>query len=102
MVLPTINDKECTAIMSQAVVDVLGKDALFDISATMGGEDFSYYLKHKPGCFAFVGIYNPAVGAVHSHHSNNFTMDDSVLSGASGVYAQSAINWLKLHRKKNI
>ena len=102
MVLPTINDKECTAIMSQAVVDVLGKDALFDISETMGGEDFAYYLKHKPGCFAFVGIYNPAVGAVHSHHSNNFTMDDSVLSGASGVYAQSAINWLKLHRKKNI
>lgn len=49
----------------------------------------------------FPGIYNEdsAVDATHSHHSRNFNMDDSILSGASGVYAQTAIGWLKKHSR---
>lgn len=97
MVPPTVNDEECSAIAQGAVKKVLGEKALFHMQKTMGGEDFSRYQEHKPGCFAFVGFNNPAIGAVNSHHSNNFTIDDSILSGGSGVYAQSAIDWLKTH-----
>ena len=61
----------------------------------MPGEDFAWYLQEKPGCFAFIGIQNPEVGSTFDHHNNRFTMDDSVLSAASAVYAEYAIAWLK-------
>ena len=60
----------------------------------MGAEDFAFYLSEKPGCFAFFGIANPELGAVHSHHSNNFTIDESALPKAAGVYAQYAAEFL--------
>lgn len=76
----------------------MGKSAVTTMQKTTGGEDFSYYLDQKPGCFAMIGIYNPDIDAVHSHHSNNFTIDESVLPSASGVYAQYAIDWLKQNK----
>ena len=101
MVPPTINDDDSAEIARQAVKEVLGESALTHMRKTTGGEDFAFYLEKKPGCFIFPGIYNedPAIDATHSHHSHNFNMDDSVLSGASGVYAQYAIDWLKAHQK---
>lgn len=51
----------------------------------------------KPGCFALIGIYNPDAGAVHSHHSDVFTLDESALPGAAGIYAMYAADWLRLH-----
>lgn len=98
MVLPTINDPECSAIAQAAVAKIMGKSAVTTMQKTTGGEDFSYYLDQKPGCFAMIGIYNPDIDAVHSHHSNNFTIDESVLPSASGVYAQYAIDWLKQNK----
>lgn len=97
----TANDEEPAEVARQAVKEVLGEEALAPMRRTAGGEDFSFYLQHKPGCFMFPGIYNedPAVDATHSHHSHNFNMDDSILSGASGVYAQTAIDWLKKHSR---
>lgn len=97
----TSNYEEPTEVARQAVAEVLGKDALAPMRMTTGGEDFSFYLQDKPGCFIFPGIYNedPKIDATHSHHSHNFNMDDSILSGASGVYAQTAIDWLKKHNK---
>lgn len=95
---PTINEEASSEIAEQAVIEVLGKERLSKMRKVTGGEDFAWYLERKPGCFAFFGIYNPEVGAVNSHHNNNFNMDDSILSGASGVYAQYAIDWLKKNR----
>ncbi len=102
MVPPTINDdNESVKIAQQAVKEVLGEQALTHMRQTTAGEDFSFYMERKPGCFVFPGIYNPdpAIDATHSHHNHNFNMDDSVLSGASGVYAQYAIDWLNEHQK---
>lgn len=94
MIPATINDESVSKVAENAVVKVLGAEKLTKMRQVMGGEDFAYYLEHKPGCYGFVGIYNPEVGAVHSHHSNNFNLDDSVLSGGAGVYAQFALDWL--------
>ena len=98
MIPATINDEAVSKIAESAVVKVLGAEKLTKMRQVMGGEDFAYYLEHKPGCYGFVGIYNPDIGAVHSHHSNNFNLDDSVLSGGAGVYAQFALDWLSTRR----
>lgn len=95
LILPTINDDACTDIARQAVTEVLGADAIHESDLIMGGEDFSFYQEDKPGCFLFVGTYNPACNATYPNHSNYFTSDESVLAGGSRVYAQMAIDWLK-------
>ncbi len=98
IVPPTVNDAACTDIVKQAVTEVLGKDALYDHDLVMGGEDFAFYQDKKPGSFMLVGTYNPACNAVYPNHSNNFTSDESILSGGAGVYAQTAIDWLKTNK----
>ena len=100
MVPPVINDPDCSRIAEGAVAKAMGPQALSKMHKVTGGEDFGCYLQKKPGCFAFFGLYNEAIGACHSHHSNNFNIDDSVLSGASGVYTQYAIDWLKENKDK--
>lgn len=98
IVPPTVNDSACTDIAKQAVVKVLGEDALIDHDLVMGGEDFAYYQDQKPGSFMFVGTYNPDCNAIYPNHSNYFTSDESVLAGGAGVYAQVAIDWLKANK----
>lgn len=88
------NDAEHAKIGQRAVSKLLGEDTLAPMEKTMGAEDFAFYLSEKPGCFAFFGIATPELGAVHSHHSNNFTIDESALPKAAGVYAQYAAEFL--------
>ena len=95
---PTINDPEASELAERVVIDTLGKDKLSKMRKVMPGEDFAWYLRDKPGCFAFIGIQNPDVEATYDHHNNRFNMDDSVLSAASAVYAEYAIAWLKEHK----
>ena len=92
---PTINDAAASELAERVVIDTLGKEKLSKMRKVMPGEDFAWYLQEKPGCFAFIGIQNPEVGATFDHHNNRFTMDDSVLSAASAVYAEYAVQWLK-------
>ena len=95
---PTINDAAASELAERVVIDTLGKEKLSKMRKVMPGEDFAWYLQEKTGCFAFIGIQNPEVGATFDHHNNRFTMDDSVLSAASAVYAEYAIAWLKEHK----
>ena len=82
----------------RVVIDTLGKDKLSKMRKVMPGEDFAWYLQDKPGCFAFIGIQNPELEATYDHHNNRFNMDDTVLSAASAVYAEYAIQWLQEHK----
>lgn len=96
MVPALYNEESTTAIAQEAIRKVLGEEALCHLEKTPGGEDFAYYLNGgKRGCFAFVGIGNPETEAIYPHHNPKFAMDDRVLSGSSGIYAQFAIDFLK-------
>ena len=95
---PTINEETSSALAERVVVETLGADKLVKMQKVMAGEDFANFLEGKPGCFAFIGVRNPDCGALYDHHNNKFNMDDSVLSAASAVYAQYAIQWLREHK----
>lgn len=95
LVLPTINDPECSAIAEKSAAKIIGEENVAKLEKTTGGEDFSFYLEDgKPGVFAFVGIRNPEVGADNPHHSECFNMDETALPTGAGVYAQYAIDYL--------
>lgn len=91
---PTINDEKSSNIAEAALEKVAGKDANQKMQKTTGGEDFSYYLEEKPGCFGFIGCRNPKIGADYPHHNERFNVDESVLANGAGMYAQYAIDFL--------
>lgn len=100
MVLPLINEPKSAALGAESVKKLLGEDHLATMTKTMAGEDFSSYLTDKPGAFGFFGIANPELGAIYSHHSDNFTIDESALAQGAGVYAQYAVDFLTQNENK--
>ncbi|MGR7915906.1 amidohydrolase [Finegoldia sp. P1-F-LS] len=91
---PTINEEKSSELAAKAIEKFAGIDAIGKMQKTTGGEDFSYYLEKKPGCFGFVGCRNPEVGADYPHHNERFNVDESVLINGAATYAQYAIDFL--------
>ncbi len=89
-----VNDAACAEAARQAIVEVLGSEAVASYEGTLAGEDFAEYLEHVPGVFVFVGTRNPAVGAEHPQHSCYYTVDESVLARGSMVAVQWACDML--------
>lgn len=93
---PLINEhKDLNDIGRSAVKEIMGEGALTYMPRQMGAEDFSVYLEHKPGLFAFLGCRNEAKGLTAAHHSAEFDVDESVFPDGTALYAQFAIDYLR-------
>ena len=86
-----INDGRATDIARRAVEAVIGPEGVFDPIPTMGGEDFSIFTQKTPGCFLWLGVGNPDIGAIHPWHSPLFVADERAFAPGAGVLAQSAL-----------
>ena len=81
----TINSVAETEISAKAVVDLLGEENIIrNPTPSMGGEDFSYMLEARPGCYVWLGI-GPGKGEGGCMlHSSRYDFNDDVLPiGAS-------------------
>ena len=56
----------------------------------MGGEDFSGYLKHAPGCLLRLGVAAPD-RKPHFLHSPHFDIDEQALVIGAKVLAHSVV-----------
>ncbi len=74
---PVINSKEAVVVAREALKK-LGFETV-EATPTMGGEDFSFYLKKVPGAFLFLGVRNEEKGITSPHHSPTFDVDEEVL-----------------------
>ncbi|MEJ5896691.1 M20 aminoacylase family protein [Aquabacterium sp. G14] len=52
---PTINHSAETAFARQVMTEVVGAERVQEFEATMGAEDFSFFLQHKPGAYFVIG-----------------------------------------------
>ena len=53
---PTINSQKESIFASNVAKELVGeKNVKMDIEPSMGGEDFSYFLKQKPGSYLYIG-----------------------------------------------
>ncbi|XEC96957.1 M20 family metallopeptidase [Paenibacillus tarimensis] len=79
-----VNHESETERFFRVGAQLLGPEAVKESEYIMAGEDFSYYLQHKPGCFMFVGAGNQEIGAHYSHHHPKFDLDERsmLVSGA--------------------
>jgi len=50
-----------------------------DLSPSLGGEDFAYYLRRVPGAFLFLGNRDEEKGIVHFCHHPRFRVDDAAM-----------------------
>ena len=83
---PTINHVGPTQKVLKAAEKVVGDKAGMPY-LSMGGEDFAYYLKEKPGCFFFVGSApNEQELFETPHHCSHFTMDERALLVGPSIY----------------
>jgi amidohydrolase len=81
----TINSVAETEISAKAVVDLFGEENIIrNPTPSMGGEDFSYMLEARPGCYVWLGI-GPGKGEGGCMlHSSRYDFNDDILPiGAS-------------------
>ena len=83
---PTVNHISQVEKVLEAASSVVASGAK-NPYLSMGGEDFSYYLQNKPGCFFFVGSA-PNENEILStpHHCSHFDIDERALLIGASVY----------------
>ena len=91
---PLINEESSSAIAYEAALKTHGAENISKLEKTTGGEDFAYYLKDKPGCFAFIGTKNVEKKTDVAHHNENFDIDEDALIAGSALYAEYAMTYL--------
>ncbi len=91
---PTVNDPEMSALVWDAAVEAIGEENVAPIEPAMGGEDFSHFLRAKPGTFFFVGSGNEALGTTFGHHHPRFDIDEEALATGLNVMTTSVLAYL--------
>ncbi len=91
---PTVNDGECWELGRISAGEILGEECVSEMGSIMGGEDFSYYTQVIPGCFSFLGVGNPEIGAVYGVHHPKFKVDEDALSLGTAIHVNTAFKAL--------
>jgi amidohydrolase len=88
---------ECVEHVRRAASKIVPEDMISQPISTMGGEDFSFFLLERPGCFFFVGSYPGKIendkGPVaeyldRPHHKFNFDLHEDALAVGASVWVQ--------------
>jgi len=88
-----VNDSTLTELLRNAAGDVLGATAVDVIQrASMGGEDFAFYLNQVPGAMFRLGCAPLGVPGA-SLHSPCFDLDERSLAIGASVLARAVANW---------
>ncbi|RKD32449.1 M20 metallopeptidase family protein [Thermohalobacter berrensis] len=92
---PTINNKKFTTFFEEVAKDTIGHDKVFELERpSMGGEDFSYYLKKIPGTFFFLGTKNEEKGINKPIHHPEYTFDEDILQKGTELFVNTVIKYL--------
>ena len=97
----TINTDTETCFAAQTAEKLVGKENVnTNASLCMGGEDFGSFLKHKPGCYIFMGQGTKDGKSPHDHglHSPFYDFNDDLIPLASSYFAELVESALKLDK----
>jgi amidohydrolase len=83
----TVNSPAERDLAADAVV-AAGLPLRRDMAPAMTGEDFAWYLEHRPGAFVWIG--NGPADDGHGLHNSNYDYNDAILPAASGYLATVA------------
>ncbi|REK67325.1 MAG: amidohydrolase [Cohnella sp.] len=86
---PVVNDEREAHRILRVASALLGKDRVLECEPIMAGEDFSYYLNERPGCFFFVGAGRED-GSSPPHHHPRFDIDERAMLVAARLLVAAA------------
>ena len=90
-----VNDPGATQAVHDAAVQLYGPESLHeDIPQSMGGDDFSYFLKHVPGVLFGLGTNDGTERTSYPLHHPQFDIDESALVRGAATLALTALNLL--------
>ena len=94
----TVNDPAATALMMDAMRDLLGEDHVRNSELIMGAEDFSFMAQAAPGCFLRLGVHNPAWTEFYPVHRADFRLDEDALPLGTAALVTTALRWMETRR----
>lgn len=97
----TINTAPETDFAAAVAAQIVGPENVSTNAALcMGGEDFGSFLKHKPGCYIFMGQGVRDDKSPHNHglHSPFYDFNDDLIPVASSYFAALVESRLKLDK----
>lgn len=84
----TVNHADQVEKVNAAAEKIIGNGVQFPYRS-MGGEDFSFYLKEVPGCFFFVGSAPQDREPLSvPHHCSHFDIDERALLVGSSIWVE--------------
>ncbi|SDM94681.1 amidohydrolase [Paenibacillus sp. yr247] len=89
-----INDEKEAQRFFKVGIELFGAEAVQESPLIMAGEDFSYYLQHRPGCYMFVGAGNIEAGIIHPHHHPKFDIDEKSMLNAANLLLGMALDYM--------
>ncbi|WP_150233572.1 MULTISPECIES: amidohydrolase [Saccharibacillus] len=89
-----VNPPEQAEQVRDLFVRRFGEQSLFGLDASMGAEDFAYYLQHRPGHFFNVGSQNDSEDTAFPHHHPRFDIDERALLIAAQAFLAIAADKL--------
>ena len=92
----TINTPGYIDVLSAMADEFYGKGTAVTIEASMGGEDFAYYLEKVPGCIMYLGVKNPEKGCIYPGHNTKFQIDEDAFEMGVTMMANGALRFQQL------
>ncbi len=93
---PLVNDEGMSQLVMTTAIEMLGPDNVeLARVPTMGAEDFSYFLKHAPGCFFRLGGGIP--DKRYPGHHPMYDFDEDAMPYGSALLAAIAWKALQMH-----
>lgn len=97
----TVNDPAATDMAARAAALVVGEQNVdTDTPPSMGGEDFSAYLREKPGAFIFIGQGVPEKDSPHNKglHHPGYDFNDEIIPIGISYFATLVEQTLPLEK----
>lgn len=89
---PLLNPPLTARIAREAACEAVGPANVRQLEvANMGGEDFSYYMQHVPGCYIRIGSQVPGKEGFPAH-SSRFDFDEDALASGAAYYRAVALH----------
>ncbi|HDR7792289.1 TPA: amidohydrolase [Bacillus luti] len=92
---PVINNGYITKVVEESALHLFGSDRVVKLEPSMGGEDFSAYLRKAPGCFIKLGTGNKNKDTCYPHHHPKFDVDESALIYGVELFLETTMRLLK-------
>jgi amidohydrolase len=91
---PVLNHPGMTDYVALIARAALGESQFLPVTrASMGGEDFAYYLEKVPGCFFMVGVEPADCKEYPSLHSDHYNFTDDALPVAIRMFTSLVLNY---------